>query len=68
MHGAFRVRRQHHHRQHGVLAGENARGEARREIAKQAVMRVIQIVKFGFFDSLVLPSTPFGPMSSAHRS
>ena len=43
---SFRMRRQRHHGQHGVLAGKNPRRESRREIAKQAVMRIIQIVKF----------------------
>ena len=45
MHRPFRMRLQRHHREHGVLAGENPRGYSRREIAKQAVMRIIQVVK-----------------------
>src|SRR4051812_15443144 len=45
MQGPFRVWRQRYHRQHRLLAGKNARGEPRREIAKQAVLRIIQVVK-----------------------
>src|SRR5258705_4769647 len=46
MQGALRVRRQRHHRQHRVLAGENSRRDPGREFAQQAIMRIVEIVKF----------------------
>lgn len=43
---ALRMRRQRHHRQHRLLAGEDARGHPCRELAKQPVAVIVEIVEF----------------------
>ena len=48
VHRAFRVRPDRHHRQHGLLAGEDARRHAVGEFAQQAVVGLVEIVEFFF--------------------
>src|SRR5437762_3570614 len=55
MQGSRGVRRQGHHRQHGVLTGKDPRRHPRREFAQQAVDRMIEIVEFAALAHLFPP-------------
>jgi hypothetical protein len=63
VHDAFGVRRDGHHRQHRLLAGKDMRGEPRRKLAEQAIVRAVQVVELGLlahrrFLSIMLRSRP----------
>jgi hypothetical protein len=47
MQDTFSIGRKRHHRQHSLLAGEDARCQPRRELTEQAVVRFLQIVELG---------------------